>query len=79
VADVDDWSLRGETALHLAVINAHPAIVTILLKYLARVDPRDLNNKTPLQYAEADGKSEIVDLIQEHVSDTWACLQLVNS
>ncbi len=78
-ADVDGRSLRGETALHLAVMNAHPAVVTMLLKYLARVDIHDSNNKTPLQYAEADGKSEIVDLIQNHVSDTWAYLQLVNS
>jgi ankyrin repeat protein len=43
------------------------------------VDICDSNNKTPLQYAEAHGHTEIVDLIQEHVSDTWAYLQLVNS
>lgn len=78
-ADLDAQSLRGKTALHLAVINQHPAVVTILLKYLARVDICDSNNKTPLQLAETSGHTEIVGLIREHVSDTWAYLQLVNS
>jgi ankyrin repeat protein len=78
-ADLDAQSLRGKTALHLAVINGNLAVVTILLKYLARVDICDNNNKTPLQYAEAKGHTEIVSLIREHVSDTWAYLQLVNS
>jgi hypothetical protein len=78
-SDLDAQSLRGKTALHLAATNGHLAVVKILLKYLARVDICDSNNKTPLQYAEAHGHTEIVDLIQEHVSDTWAYLQLVNS
>lgn len=78
-ADLDAQTLRGKTALHLAVINGHPAVVTILLKYLARVDICDSHNRTPLQYAEANGQTEIVGLIREHVSDTWAYLQLVNS
>ena len=54
-ADLDAQSLRGKTALHLAVINGHSAVVTILLKYLARVDICDSYNKLPLQYAEANG------------------------
>lgn len=78
-ADLNARSLQGETALHLAVNNAHAEVVTLLLKYLAQVDIRDSNNKTPLQYAEAAGQADIVELIRDHVSDTWAYLQLVNS
>ncbi len=78
-ADLDARSLRGETALHLASINGQPAVVTILLKYLAQVDICDSNGTTPLQYAETNGNAEIADLIREHMSDTWAYLQLENS
>lgn len=78
-ADLDAQSLRGKTALHLAATYGHLAVVTILLKYLARMDICDSHNKTPLQYAEANGHTEIVGLIREHMSDTWAYLQLVNS
>ena len=78
-ANVDAQSLQGETPLHLAVVNGHPAVVVILLKYLAKVEICDTQGKTPMQYAELNRNTEIAELIREHMSDTWAYLQLANS
>jgi ankyrin repeat protein len=64
----------GQTALHIASRYHHPATVTLLLKFGARVDAKDNNNNTslllatrPLDYTQDTTRVyEITQLLLEH-------------
>ena len=48
---VDSRNNAGQTALHIASRGHHPAMVTLLLEFGARVDAKDNDNNTPLLLA----------------------------
>lgn len=61
----------GFTALHLAVVNSHPEMVTLLLQNGADINLRTkpsskLPDKTPLQLAADAGKNDIVRVLLKH-------------
>jgi len=73
-ADTDAKTSKLETPLHLAIARGHAEVVALLLKYNARLDIRDKNGMMPLQQAETIKISEIVTLINQHLSEVWPYL-----
>jgi hypothetical protein len=75
-ADPDTLTGNMESPLHLAIEKGRTGVVGVLLKYHARLDIKNSNGLTPLQQAENLRNSEIVNLINQHLSETWPYLQM---
>ena len=52
------------TPLHCAAKYGHIEIITILLKYGARTDLKDSDNRTALQLAENRKKIDVIPLLK---------------
>jgi ankyrin repeat protein len=65
-----------ESPLHLAIKKGRAGVVGVLLKYHARLDIKNKSGLTPLQQAEHLEYWEIVNLINQHISETWPYLQI---
>ena len=62
--------LKKATALHLAVLRNHHAVVRLLVKRGADLDPRDFpDNATPLHFAAVHGDLETIRLLVEAGAD----------
>ncbi len=59
------YGYTGETALHIACMNEHIAIVQALLAAVANVNQEDINGQRPLHIACQRGNKEIVQLLLE--------------
>ena len=60
-----DGEYWGElTALHRAALRGHLEVVKYLAPIVPSIDVKSLNNKTPLEYARANGHNEIVQFLE---------------
>ena len=75
-ADPDALTVNMESPLHLAIKKGRAGVVGVLLKYHARLDIKNKSGLTPLQQAEHLEYWEIVNLINQHISETWPYLQI---
>ena len=62
VVDVTDTA-AGNAALHYACAYGHDAVVDVLLRLHARVDPRNANGNTPLHLAAMEGRTTCAQLL----------------
>jgi ankyrin repeat protein len=68
--DAMGGGLKKATALHLAVLRNHHAVVRLLIQRGADLDPRDFpDNATPLHFAAAHGDLETIRLLVEAGAD----------
>jgi ankyrin repeat protein len=68
--DAMGGGLKKATALHLAVLRNHHAVVRLLVQRGADLDPRDFpDNATPLHFAAAHGNLETIRLLVEAGAD----------
>lgn len=75
-ADPDMLTGNMESPLHLAIEKGQTGVVGVLLKYHARLDIKNSHGMTPLQQAENLKNSEIANLINQHLRETWPYLQI---
>jgi ankyrin repeat protein len=75
-SDPDMLTGNQDSPLHLAIGKGRAGVVAVLLKYHARLDIKNKNGMTPMQQAEHLQNREIVNLINQYVSETWPYLQL---
>ncbi|RDD37564.1 Transient receptor potential cation channel subfamily A member 1-like protein [Trichoplax sp. H2] len=54
---------RSNTPLHLAAIAGHTEVLSVLLRNGAAVDVRNIDGKTPLACAAANGRSKAIELL----------------
>lgn len=65
--EIDELSIDGKTALHLAAENGHPAVIHALLSHKAAVDLATSGElETPLHLASKYGHVEAVKLLLSH-------------
>lgn len=64
-ADESRW-----TALHFAAMNGLLDFVLILLKHLPVATAADLMGRTPLDYAEQNGKEAVVRRLRKYMHET---------
>ena len=68
--DAMGGGLKKATALHLAVLRNHHAVVQLLIERGADLDPRDFpDNATPLHFAAVHGELETIRLLVEAGAD----------
>jgi ankyrin repeat protein len=68
--DAMSGGLKKATALHLAVLRNHHAVVRLLIERGADLDPRDFpDNATPLHFAAVHGDLETIRLLVEAGAD----------
>lgn len=65
-------TLAEPTALHLAALLGQSQVVKVLLDRTVNVDPRDINEFTPLRNAVWCGYDHVVNELLEHGADTNA-------
>jgi hypothetical protein len=75
-ADPDTLTGNMDSPLHLAVEKGRTGVVGTLLKYRANLNIKNSNGMTPLQLAEHLKNREVVNLINQHLSDAWPYLQI---
>jgi ankyrin repeat protein len=56
----------GNTALHLAVMKNHTAVVELLLEYKASATVANADGKTPIQIAIDNKNTDILDLFAKY-------------
>jgi ankyrin repeat protein len=68
--DAMGGGLKKATALHLAALRSHHAVVRLLIERGADLDPRDFpDNATPLHFAAIHGDHETIRLLVEAGAD----------
>ena len=72
IPDINTRYEDGWTALMIASLNGHTAIVEILLKHDANINVKSNNGCTALILASQDGYKEIVALLLKHGADVNA-------
>jgi len=75
-ADPDALTGNQDSPLHLAIEKGRAGVVGVLLKYHARLDIKNKFGLTPMQQAERLEYREIVNLINQHINETWPYLQI---
>lgn len=75
-ANPDALTGNQDSPMNLAIEKRRAGVVGILLKYHARLDIINRNGLTPLQQAEHLENREIVNLINQHLIETWPYLQI---
>ena len=75
-ADSDMLTCNQDSPLHLAIEKGQVGVVCVLLKYRARLDIKNRTGMTPLQQAQHLQNREIVNLINQYLSESWPYLQL---
>jgi hypothetical protein len=63
----------GATALHIAVARRQVGVVALLLRYMAKPDPRDANGATPLSISVGQGSEEICEMLLKNGADPNFC------
>jgi ankyrin repeat protein len=58
--DVNQTSVEGDTALHIAASKGNKKILNILIKANAKIDAVNNRNETPLMLAAREGKTETI-------------------
>lgn len=63
-ANVNRQDRSGNTALHIASYQGHPATVILLLEWGAQI-LANIQGNTPLEVAEEEGEEEVVNILEE--------------
>jgi ankyrin repeat protein len=77
-ADIDAQNDSDETVLHF-VQNTDPQLYTFLLENTEDADPRDEHGATPMTYAAAHGRIDLVELLMDHGASTQSVDRYGNS
>lgn len=68
-SDIDAAGSGGATALHNAAQTSDPEMVKLLLRWKAEPVATDRDGKTALDWAEENGQSDILCVLQNHLAD----------
>ncbi|XP_060191161.1 protein VAPYRIN-like [Lycium barbarum] len=66
----DSVDHEGQTLLHLAIIQARPDVVQLLLEFQPDIEARSRSGSTPLEAATASGEALIVELLLANKAST---------
>lgn len=69
--DPDDSNLRGNTALHRAVIGGWPDMVDLVLRYRPSLQVRNIDNHTPADLAAHMGYRDLLEKLGAPVNPKY--------